>query len=115
VSSRAKKIIVAAVVLLGVSYYAYSSWQDEIARKAKMDADKAVSVLPFGTREAWISYVDRRLRAVIQPHRGSVRVIDNVGSVTANTTLVSSNTPYIVSCSPALGADLLPADVPEFG
>ncbi len=72
---------------------------------AKLTAANAVSVLPFGTQEAWVAYVDRRFAEAIQFKAGAISVNDK----SHEAKFISLNTPYQVSCSPALGGSV------EFG
>ena len=95
-------IIVASIVAgaCALFYFAHSSNHDAPVDKAKLDADRAVDVLPRGTLEAWMAYVDRRITATIQPQVGSISVTD----VANETTFVSRNTPYRIKCTPMEGS-----------
>jgi hypothetical protein len=94
-----KLIFIICVAVCGVVYYAYSEKQKSVAEQAKLNFDKAVSDLPPGTKEAWIAYVERRVAAAIQLKAGAI----SVTSVSDETTFVSRNTPFKVSCNPGTG------------
>ena len=98
-----KLILIACVAVVGIVYYAYSEKQKSIAERAQLNRDKAVSVLPPGTEEAWIAYVDGRIAASIQSRAGAISVLDTSNE----TTFVSRNTPYKVSCSPITGGSVV--------
>ena len=100
-----KLIVLICIVVGGVVYYAYSTQQRSLAEKAQLDNEKAVNVLPPGTQDAWIPYVERRVAAAIQIKGGAI----SVASVLDETTFVSQNTPFKVSCSPSTGGSV------EFG
>src|ERR1700682_3541813 len=94
-----KLIVLICIVGGGVVYYAYSTQQRSLAEKAQLDNEKAVNVLPPGTQDAWIPYVERRVAAAIQIKGGAI----SVTSVLDETTFVSQNTPFKVTCSPGTG------------
>jgi hypothetical protein len=98
-----------AFVVIGLVYYVFSTMQDSLretaTQQAQLTAANAVSVLPSGTQEAWIAYVDRRFAEAIQFKAGAISVDDE----SHEAKYVSLNTPYQVSCSPALGGSV------EFG
>jgi hypothetical protein len=96
---RPKLIFITCIAVCGIVYYAYSEKQKSLAEQAKLNFDTAVSVLPPGTQEAWIAYVERRVAAAIQPKPGAI----SVTSLLDETTFVSRNTPFKVSCSPGTG------------
>jgi len=102
---RFKWLAICAVVASGLIYYVSSARQNTIAMQARLDLDKAVSILPLGTQEAWIEYVDRRVAAAIQLRSGTISVAD----LSDESKYVSRNTPYQVSCSPVMGGSI------EFG
>ncbi len=102
---RFKWLAICAAVASGLIYYVFSARQSTIAVQAKLDLDKAVSVLPPGTQEAWIGYVDRRVAAAIQQEAGAILVT----GLSDESKYVSRNTPYQVSCSPIIGGSI------EFG
>jgi hypothetical protein len=100
-----KLIFVTCIAVCGIVYYGYSEKQKSLAQQAKLNFDTAVSVLPPGTQEAWIAYVERRVAAAIQSKAGAI----SVTSLLDETTFVSRNTSFKVSCSPSTGGSV------EFG
>jgi hypothetical protein len=94
-----KLILIACIAVGGIAYYAYSDKQRSLAEQAKLNVDRAVSELPPGAQDAWIAYVERRVAAAIQSKAGAI----SVTSVPDETTFVSRNTPFKVSCSPSTG------------
>lgn len=105
----AAKALLGLAAVVGVIIFFYNNQQRIAADKAKLELEKAVSVLPPGVEEAWFAYVDRRLAKAIQRRSGSVLVAGMIDGAMNQTTFVSSNTPYKVTCSPLLGASV------EFG
>jgi hypothetical protein len=92
-------------IAFALIYYVYDARQSTLALQARRDLDKAVNVLPLGTQEAWIGYVDRRVAAAIQLKAGALLVAD----LSDEPKYLSRNTPYQVSCSPIMGGSI------EFG
>jgi hypothetical protein len=92
-------------ITFALIYYVYNARQSTLALQARQDLDKAVDVLPIGTQEAWMGYVDRRVAAAIQLKAGALLVAD----LSDEPKYLSRNTPYQVSCTPYLGGSI------EFG
>jgi hypothetical protein len=98
-------------VVAGIAYSVVSIERDKVAKReletaeaAARAAANAVSVLPPGTENAWLAYVDRRVAATMTPQGSTVRVVGVVGdpddplSYRSVTAIISSNKPYQVSC-----------------
>lgn len=89
-------------------YYFYQNEKEKQAlADARMRAERAVEVLPAGTEEAWLTYIEKVVEATIKPEEGQIRVIAMGDKVMKGTTLVSRNTPYQVQCSPFLGISVI--------
>src|SRR5258707_2487 len=86
-------ILLISVLATGLYYYAHSADEKALADQAKLNADRAVNVLPPGIEDAWIAYVERRVAVAIQPKAGAI----SVTSSPDETTLVSRNTPFKVT------------------
>jgi hypothetical protein len=87
------------------AYSVYSEKQRSFAELAKLNVDRAVSVLPPGTQDVWVAYVERRVAAAIQSKASAISVTSGADE----TTYVSRNTPFKVSCNPRTGGSV------EFG
>jgi hypothetical protein len=100
-----KLIVIIIVAVCGSAYFIHSSQQKLLAEKAKLNFERSVDVLSPGTEDAWISYVERRVAAVMQFKVGAISINNSISEAT----YVSRNTPYRVSCDPITGGTV------EFG
>ena len=96
-----KKLTIAAVamvaVIAGLAYC--NNIQQKNDRAAHdLEAAKAVAVLAPGVEEAWLAYVDRRVAATMHRIGTNVRVTGMLEELTSQTTIVSANSPYQISC-----------------
>lgn len=111
---------IAIAVLAGTAYFV-----DLGERKSRADHElevaRAVRVLPSGTEQAWLQYVDRRIAATLVRRENAIQVVAFGDNVRGNTTIVSINTPYQVQCDPISGGSVdfgygdNPVTVPIFG
>lgn len=104
-----KWIIAALVVLLGIAGLSYvrngaAESKDRVQSDAEIAAAKAVSVLPAGTEEAWLAYVDRRIAATLHRSGSVVQLTGGVNDIMGKTAYVSVNSPYEVSCFAGQGS-----------
>jgi hypothetical protein len=104
-SGYIKWFAICGAISLALIYYVYDARQSKLALQAKWDLDKAVNVLPPGTQEAWLEYVDRRMAVAIQSKAGALFVT----GLSDEPKYLSRNTPYQVSCYPNMGGSI------EFG
>lgn len=100
-----KWLIGCCAVAFALIYYAYDARRATLAVQARRDLDKAVTVLPPGTQEAWLEYVDRSMADAIQSKAGALLVT----GLSDESKYLSRNTPYQVSCDPIMGGSI------EFG
>jgi hypothetical protein len=103
---RLKRVAMGVAIAAAVGGYFYYDYSTTQAKKAKLEVNMAVSVLPPGTQEAWIAYVDRRAAAAVQPRAGAVALTGMFNGVLQKATLGSRNTPYQVRCGPIIGASV---------
>jgi len=78
--------VVAAIVALGIATIVVANSHDPDQQQAKREtadrewqAAKAVSVLPSGTEDAWIAYVDRKIAAAITRKGNAIHVVGLMG------------------------------------
>jgi hypothetical protein len=101
---RALPAIFIASVVAALAIFLYGARQTNAEKEQQLALARAVSVLPAGTEEAWTAYVDRRFAVAIEHRGGGVRVAALGDHILRKTTFVSRNTPYRLTCSPAIGA-----------
>ena len=106
---RISQVAIVGTIVAALAYYAYTNHKNTLAEQAKLQTDMAVSVLPPGTQQAWIAYVDRRVADSIQTRSGSLLIKGMSDSAMRQATIVSRNTPYRLTCSTILGSSV------EFG
>lgn len=104
-------ILIACIAVVGTGYYAYSAKQKSFAEQAQLKRDRAVSVLSPDTQESWLAYVDQKISGSIQSRAGGLALLNTLDESTPDpydeTTLVSRNTPYKVTCSPVAGGSIV--------
>lgn len=102
-SSR-RWVIGALVLLLGIAGLSQIRKGDaETSKRTESDAEaaaeKAVSVLPPGTEDAWLAYVDRRIAATLHRSGSVIQLTGGVNDIMGTTAYVSVNSPYGISCN----------------
>jgi hypothetical protein len=101
--NSSKWIIGALVVLVGIA--GLSHIREDVAESSKrtlsdveLAAEKAVSVLPPGTEDAWLAYVDHRIAATLHRTGNVIQITDGLNEMLGITQYVSANSPYEISC-----------------
>ena len=120
-SPRTNKRIAAAIAVLGVlaggAYWVTASKMTPADSDTPTDSEtevaKAVSVLPPGTEEAWLAYVDRRIAATLTRRGRTVEVSSLVPQIQQE--FVSINTPYKIDCITVTDIEDQPRHAPPTG
>lgn len=88
---------IAVIAWFGVSRH-YAE-KERVSRIAKVEAARAVSVLPMGVENAWISYIDKRFSEEIQREDRNLKIrIKHIGAEPSYA-YTSRNHPYRVDCN----------------
>ena len=96
-------LVLGAVVIM---QYAGGVKLDRANKKRVTKAAMAVRILPPGTKEVWLQYVDRRFSALLHREGAVIHITSIFGDVLGGHRFVSANTPYIISCDPLLGGSI---------
>ncbi|MSO70811.1 MAG: hypothetical protein EXQ88_02150 [Alphaproteobacteria bacterium] len=97
-------ILSVGALFTGLYVFGFSTREVHKEKGPEETVAKAVRVLPEGTEEAWIAYVDRRVAAAIQRRGDNLQVVTWMDYVFKTSTFVFRNMPYSISCmQPELG------------
>lgn len=100
------KLITAALVVVGAVYYFKSESDKSAVAATRFKIARAVEQLPPGTEDAWLAYVEKRFGERIRLVDGVVYVQGAADRSLQQTTIVSRNSPFHISCNPIFGASV---------
>lgn len=108
VPKNLKNILLGALILAAVfvAWKYISARADEHEERRRITALEktaadAVESLPPGVEEAWLQYVDARMKELFEPRPNSVLIKDSLDDDGAR--MVSINMPYSIICSTGFG------------